>query len=502
MFSRGFLLLAALVATTGLKFLEAGPPSHRERPNILFIYTDDQSWRTLGCYGGRPWARTPNIDRLASEGVRFTCAYAGAWCAPSRATALTGLHPHGIRGLRMVRNPTSSYDPDVCRFWPSVLRRAGYTTAQIGKWHLSADTGFGRDWDHQVVWNHALSKQAGGYYTGQSLNIDGGPFQPKAGYSTDYFTDYAVRFVTRPHKKPWFLWLCYDAVHSPYTPAGRHRDLYPAVPVPIPGDVFGPRRQKPLCMRNYTMWERGRGGVPVRGKRDRRRTLPEWVRLYNRGVAAIDEGVGRLLESLDRTGQLDRTWIVYTSDQGFAWGEHGYAWKVGPYDPCMQVPMIIRMPGKDAVRDAVCARPMGLVDLIPTFFAAAKVPLPWKMHGHDLHPLLHDPRATWDHPVLLEQLGWAFGRETSEGITGDKSFPQHPWSLLLRRGKYKYVRWLVENEYEELYDLEADPAEQINLAAQSEHAGNLREFRRQLVAELQRTGADMANRLPQPNTHW
>ena len=124
-------------------------------PNILFIYTDDQSHRTVGCYDEAfDWVKTPNIDQLAREGVRFRRAYIGSWCMPSRATLLTGHHQHGIESMRMEGPyPGSAYNPEQCRFWPSAFRQQGYATAHIGKWHTGVDAGFGRDWDHQKVWN-------------------------------------------------------------------------------------------------------------------------------------------------------------------------------------------------------------------------------------------------------------------------------------------------------------------------------------------------------------
>ena len=158
-------------AFLGLSLL-AGPTAAVQaadkRPNILFIYTDDQSHRTVGCYqdqGAWPWVKTPNIDRLASEGVRFTSAYGAAWCTPSRACVLTGLLPHGIQGMNMTAVLKGSYDPQVRRFWPAALRKAGYRTAMIGKWHLGEDTGHGRDWDHSVIWNQADIK--GDWYNDQ-----------------------------------------------------------------------------------------------------------------------------------------------------------------------------------------------------------------------------------------------------------------------------------------------------------------------------------------------
>lgn len=147
----------------------AETPSHRARqPNILFILADDHSKKVIRAYeGASPLAHTPHIDRLAASGIRFRAGYMGAWCMPSRATLLTGLHPHAIESMRLTGpNPQSTYDPAVCRFWPAVFRRHGYHTAQIGKWHTGTDAGFGRDWDYQIVWNRPkLPDNAGAYYT-------------------------------------------------------------------------------------------------------------------------------------------------------------------------------------------------------------------------------------------------------------------------------------------------------------------------------------------------
>ncbi|UCD30085.1 MAG: sulfatase-like hydrolase/transferase, partial [Planctomycetota bacterium] len=370
-----------------------------KRPNILFIYTDDQSWRTVSCYKGRPWVQTPNIDRLADEGVRFTYAYAASWCAPSRACVMTGLLPHGIRGLHFTGILKGRYNPDICRFWPAELRKAGYRTVMIGKWHIGPDSGHGRDWDHSVVWDQADIK--GDWYNDQLISIDGAPKNVMPGYSTDVYTRFAVEEINRDHDRPWFMWLCYNAPHLPNTVHPRHRDRYQGVEVPIPSDVFGPRPGKPAYMKMFAMCKRkkdpsGSYTIMAGGQ-----TLPQFVRDYNRLICAVDEGVGQILDALARIGQLDNTLIVFTSDQGFAIGEHGYVWKVGPYEACMRIPLIVRLPGRVA-KGGVCDHPVALVDLPPTFFALAGLPLPWKMHGHDLQPLLKNPQADWDHPVLLE----------------------------------------------------------------------------------------------------
>ncbi|MDA0284029.1 MAG: sulfatase-like hydrolase/transferase [Planctomycetota bacterium] len=132
-----------------------------KRPNILFIYTDDHSYRTVGCYPqSYPWVKTPTIDRLASQGVRFEYAYIGTWCMPSRATLLTGHHQFGVESMRMEGEyPGSAYDPAKCPFWPKTFRDHGYQTAHIGKWHTGVDTGFGRDWDFQIVWNRPRTRK-------------------------------------------------------------------------------------------------------------------------------------------------------------------------------------------------------------------------------------------------------------------------------------------------------------------------------------------------------
>ncbi len=481
-------LLALLV-----RVAESAKP---QRPNILFVYTDDQSWRTLSCYrdeGARPWVKTPNIDRLAVEGVRFTHAYGAAWCTPSRACVLTGLLPHGIRGANITAIIDGSYNPEVCRFWPAELRKAGYHTAMIGKWHFGHDAGHGRDWDHSVVWDQADIR--GDWYNNQLLSIDGGPKKVVPGYSTDVYTQFSEDYVRRAHEKPWLLWLCYNAPHLPNTVHPRHKMQYANAEVPVPDDVFGPRPGKPRYMQQFGQWRKPlNGDVPVTGAQ---RSLPTMVRGYNRLVSAVDEGVGKLVTALKETGQLDNTLIVFTSDQGFAWGEHGFAWKVGPYDACLRMPLIFRLPGHVA-QGKVCRQPATVVDLAPTFFHLARVPLPWTMHGHDLMPLLKDPEGPWDEPVIMEHFQWQFGEQTDAALTGNRHVGGVPWWIFLRQGKYKYIRTLVPDEVEELYDLEEDPEELTNLAIDATHRELLEDFRGRLLAELRRTGAGLVENLPVP----
>ncbi|MEQ8787740.1 MAG: sulfatase-like hydrolase/transferase [Pirellulaceae bacterium] len=488
--------LAAIVLIP--RTAQAEDAAKPKRPNILFIYTDDHSYRTVGCYErSYPWVRTPTIDGLARRGVRFQSAYIGTWCMPSRATLLTGHHQFGVESMRMVGEyPGSEYDPAQCPFWPKVFREHGYVTAQIGKWHTGTDTGFGRDWDFQIVWNrpkHPATSQ--NYYYDQPVTYQGGETKILKRYSTDQYTDWAVDFIEgegRDEAKPWYLWLCYGAVHSPYTPADRHLKEFPDLEVPTPADVFPPREGKPDWQQKIDFWEKGEGGVPMW----RDRTLSSWVRQYHQGVLAIDEGIKRVLAALDESGQRENTLIIFTSDQGFAWGQHGFRHKVAAYDSNIRSPLIISMPGR-IPEGEVCPTPVGGVDLVPTIFRFAGIDLPWKMHGHDLTPLLKNPKADWPHPMLLTATGRSYGSDTNEIPTGeDVLHGGIPWYVMLRQGHFKYVRPLKEGEIEELYDLEKDPDELHNLAQHPMHAKRLQKMREAAWAELRRNGAGFVDKMP------
>lgn len=498
------LLLASLAAKT-----EAA-----DRPNILFIYTDDHSHRTVSCYPeAYDFVRTPNIDKLASRGVRFTHPYIGTWCMPSRAMLLTGHHSYGVESMRMEGEyPGSAYDPEQCRFWPSEFRKNGYYTAHLGKWHTGTDTGYGRDWDYQRVWNRPrYPKNSGNYYYDELIETNGGKPKLVKGYSTDNYTNWADEFIrgeNRDEKKPWYLWLCYGAVHGPFTPADRHMNEYPDLKIPVPEDIYPPRPGKPDYMQKMEYWVKGNNGEPVmkagafkaatiETKGVHGNTLHDWVRQYHQGVLAIDEGVGRLMKTLKETGQLENTLVVFTSDQGFAWGQHGFRHKLAPYDAATRSPMIVSMPGT-IPEGKVCTTPVGGVDIVPTIFSFAGLELPWKMHGHDLTPLLKDTNAKWDHPVLQLLTGKKYGSDTDKIPTNkeDLYLAGIPWWISLTQGKFKYIRTLVKGEMEELYDLKNDPKEMTNLALNAKHAPRVKKMRKAMLAELRRTDAGMVNNLP------
>lgn len=482
-------------ALPGLAAFAAAAP---EKPNILFIYTDDHSYRTVSAYPeAYPWAKTPAIDSLARHGVRFTSAYIGSWCMPSRATLLTGKHQFAVESMRMEgKYPGSTYDPAKTPFWPKVFRENGYVTAQIGKWHTGTDTGFGRDWDFQIVWNRPkYTDTSTHYYYDQPITYHGGNTEILKRYSTDQYTDWAIDFIEgkgRDTSKPFYLWLCYGAVHGPYTPAERHLQQLAGIDFQTPADIFGPRPGKPDWAQRINHWTKGPDGVPMH----QNRSLTSWVRQYHQGVYAIDEGVRRILDTLESTGQRRNTLIIFTSDQGLAFGQHGFfGTKIAAYDANIRSPLLISMPGKVA-EGAVVDAPVAGVDLVPTIFAFAGLAHPWEFQGRDLTPLLKDPKTPWPHPAMLAATGQKFGSDTNVIPSGKDVFhAEIPWYVMIRERRYKYVRPLI-TDLEELYDMQADPEELDNLAVKAEHQQTLKRLREVAVAELRRNKAGFVDRMP------
>jgi arylsulfatase A-like enzyme len=489
---------------------EAAP----RRPNILFILSDDQSYKTVSCYPeALPGARTPHIDRLAQHGIRFSYAYMGSWCMPSRATLLTGRHPHAIETMRVDEPyPKSSYDPAACKFWPKIFRENGYQTVQIGKWHTGTDAGWSRDWDHQIVWNRPLHPEnAGNYYSGQIVCEDGVE-RVVPDYATDKYTDWAVDFLRgrkRDPEKPWFLWLCYGAIHGPTTPARRHKGQHAGDPVRIPADITGHRLGKPDWLAKTQAWIRGKDGRIYAGKsgaafgdeenEKHRATFEDFVHQTLECVEAVDEGVGRLLEALKATGELENTLVVFTADQGFGMGEHGFRMKLGPWDATYRSPFIISMPSRFST-GTVCDRPVHGVDLVSSFFDLAGIPEPWKMHGQSLVPLFKNPSGEVSrHPLIYEHTGHDFGSDVMRTLKANPTHAEHnhvPYYVALNDGRWKYIRYLRAGETEELYDLRNDPEELINLADQESQRTRLQTLRDQMRTELDRTDAGFSTQMP------
>jgi arylsulfatase A-like enzyme len=481
-------------------FVISSSATAAERPNILLIYSDDQSYKTVGCYPESwPWVKTPNIDALAKNGVRFHGAYLGSWCMPSRASILTGRQPHGIESMSMEgKYPGSDYDPAQCPFVPAQMRKQGYHTAQIGKWHTGTDSGYGRDWDRQIVWNRPKHPEnAGAYYEDQILSEDGVE-RTQTGYPADNYTQWAVDYIKgekRDASKPWYLWLCYGSIHGPSKPAARHKGLYKDVEVPLPKDIMPPREGKPAYLNKTQSWAKAADGSIIAGKggeafgeTKRGLKFDAWVRQMNECVPAIDEGVGQLIETLKATGQYDNTLVIYTADQGFGMGEHGFRTKLAPYDTNYRSPFIVSMPSQ-LPTGKVCPQVINSSDLVATLLQWTQVKVPWPLHGRDITPLLKQPDAPWPHPTLYEHMDRLYGtaaRDAAQSRSG-KTENAVPRYAAVVQDQWKLVHYLDQDSGEELYDLKTDPDELHNLIKNDQHTERLKSLKAALESELKRT---------------
>lgn len=478
------LLFALSAVATGLGAAVESAP----RPNILFIFADDQPDRLISCYeNAYPFARTPNIDRLAREGVRFRECHTGSWCQPSRASFLTGRLQHAVQSIAITTYPEASYDPQVDRFFPKVFRTHGYWTGMIGKWHLGPDVGHGREWDWSVIWDRVGKENSFAYYENQLVRVQGRPNAPLGGYSTDRYTELAETFLREaPRDKPWFLWLCYGAVHGPTTPAARHKGRYQNERVPVPADIFGPRPDAPTHFREIADWRPGADGVPVLKKG---RPLDKMVQQYQECTLAVDEAVGRLTALLEQTGQLENTVVVYVADQGFAMGQHGLTAKSQPYHANIVAPCIVRYPARFP-KGAVVNDPITGADFTTTFHRLAGIEPAWKMHGRDLTPLLSAPGASpLAQPLVLTSTQQDYGQAAVEKAAQDsreyvpKAGAGGNW-LMLHDGQFKYIRRICKTGEEELFDTRTDPDELRNLAAKPAYRATLVRLRQQLNREM------------------
>ncbi len=289
------------------------------RPNILVVITDDQRYDTLGCTG-HPVSKTPNIDRLAREGALFPRFYVACpLCSPSRASYLTGVYPHkhGVinndkLGLDVISHTLMTF--------PRQLREAGYETAFVGKWHMGADD------SRRPGFDRWFSFKGQGAYIDGVVNDDGMQRQLD-GHMTEQLNQQAVEWIGRKRSKPFCLVLSHKAVHFPYLPERRDEALYSDYdfkkPAVAPGDLDG----KPALTRKVPKQKsyelEGIAPEPGEPRRGRGADPSSVVRDQLRCLAEVDQGVGQLLGALEASGQLDRTAVFYTSDNGYLMGEHG-----------------------------------------------------------------------------------------------------------------------------------------------------------------------------------
>ncbi|HEY7329122.1 MAG TPA: sulfatase [Gemmataceae bacterium] len=482
-----FFCLFLTIVITPIPVLAADPP---HRPNIIFLFSDDHAWQAISAYGdARQLLNTPNIDRLAREGMRFDrCLVPNSICGPSRATILTGKYSHA-NGF--YNNTNSRFDGSQMTF-PKLLQKAGYQTAIFGKWHLvSPPTGFD-------LW-HILPGQ-GVYYNppmirnGQRVKHDG--------YTTDIITDLALDWLKQRDKdKPFLLMVHNKAPHREWEPALRHLGHDKDRQYPLPDTLFDDYADRGKAERDQdmtiakTMNNRDLKLVtPQQLTEEQRKTweayynprneafrqanlqgkdLVRWK--YNRYmhdylgcVKAVDENVGRVLKYLDEEGLAKDTLVVYSSDQGFYLGEHGWFDKRWIFEESLRTPLMIRWPGvtkpgtinKDMVSN---------LDFAETFLEAAGVAVPAEMQGRSLVPLLKEQTpADWRKSFYYHYYEYP----------GPHNVHRH-YGVVTPRYKLVYF-YEPDANYWELFDLQKDPKELRSVHDQPEYAMVQKELHEEL----------------------
>jgi N-acetylglucosamine-6-sulfatase len=449
---------------------------------VVVVVVDDLRWDEFGA-AGHPYVETPNIDRLAAEGALFVNSFhAVPLCSPNRASLLTGQYPtrHGI-----IDNVARDQLSHTLETFPRALQADGYATAFLGKWHMGNDPTPRPGFDYWV----GLPGQ------GRSTNpelFENGALHEVEGYTTDVLTDRALDFIAgRAPGEPFLVYLAHKAVHPDvrqlddgsvdtssslgYVPAARHRGRYesrvyarrPNV-VASPDDLAEmPAVRRALAYRASPDITARFGGILDPG------TGEETIRRRAEMLLAVDESLGRILDALEARGTLDRTLVVFTSDNGFFFGEHGLSLERRlPYEESVRNPLLVRFP--PLVEGG--SRPTGLVlsvDLAPTVLAVAGAPVGNHVQGRSLVPLLAgDEPGDWRTALLVEFY-------TYENPM--------PWLMdmdyrMVRTDRYKYIHWVHHPDLDELYDLEADPYEMDNRVGDAGFAT----IRNELRAELGR----------------
>ena len=444
-----------------------------KRPNVLFIIADDLTATALSCYGNKI-CQTPNIDRLAAQGTRFTRAFCNAtYCGPSRASLLTGYYPHATGVFGYVSPRPAIGDRAT---WPQHFKNAGYYTARVSKiYHMGVPGGIergGDEADDPESWTERFNSpgpewQARG--VGETLENNPASQKPVVGGNTFVGVEAdgedlvhsdgktaatAVELLRKHADKPFFLAVGFVRPHVPFVAPKKYFEPFlPYDKLPLPPKVPGDWDDIPPPGINYK--------TSLNMKMDERRQKKA-VGGYYAAVAYMDAQVGKVLDALAKSGQADNTIVIFTSDHGYHLGEHDFWAKVSLRDESAMVPLIIKVPGK---KPAVCRSLVELLDLYPTVSALCGREVASRLQGKDLSRMLDVP----EHQVR------------------DAAFCVAPSSkgFLLREDKWAYLQY-GENASQgvELFDMVKDPQQFTNLATRPEFATVVEQFKTKLADKL------------------
>ena len=447
----------------------------KKKPNFIVILIDDLRYDEFGA-GGHPYMKTPHADRIAREGALFERAFhTTPICSPNRASVMTGQYAsrHGVID-NVARDAMSHRLPN----YHLELQKLGYETAHVGKWHM------GNDGKPRPGYDRWVSFDGHGRLDDPMLNVDG-TYEKKTGYITDLLNDLALQFIDRPHRKPFSLFLAHKAVHpdaeqaadgtlqlTGYRPAERHKDLYRGCVFPKYPNMLSPAqvvKQKPAWAEAFELKKSAKSRALLE-------TLhaggQEEIRLRAAMMASVDEGIGRIFESLERSGELDNTVILFFGDNGYFFGEHG----LGPerrfaYEAGIRSPFIVRFPPliekNTRKKDLIICQ-----DIAPTLIELAGGRPGPQVQGRSLRGLFDKRKQPWRKSFLVEY--WA--EQAMPWLVG-MSYKA------VRTGRYKLIHWVNRGkagELDEFYDLEKDPWELRNLIASRSHTRLRDSLRREL----------------------
>jgi arylsulfatase A-like enzyme len=448
-----------------------------ERPNVVFILCDDLRWDCLGV-AGHPHMKTPNIDRLAKEGVYFKNAFCTtSLCSPSRASILSGkyAHAHGV-----VNNFTE-YPVDLPSF-PRQLQAAGYETAYIGKWHMGEDND-----EPRPGFDYFVTHKGQGKYFDTEFNIQGHR-KVIPGYYTHVVTDLARDWLTKKRDKPFCLMLGHKAPHSFYVPEEKYAHAFDHVKIEYPASAFQLDDKPAWIKTRLTTWH-GIYGPLFDFRKKFPDTSPEGVkdfaamtRSYWGTILSVDDSVGRLYELLKERGELDKTIFIFAGDNGLLNGEHGMVDKRTMHEPSIRVPLVMRYPGLiPADKPQVVSQMVLNVDLAPSILELCGAPPLPSIHGRSWKTLLEKGDPAW-----RKSFHYAYDYE--------KQFPYTPNVRGVRTDRWKFIRYPhgdggPDRHLSELYDLQNDPEENKNLIADPTQKERIAELQAELDRLLKETGA-------------